>query len=155
MFSQTAEYALRIIVHLAEQNGSPVTTRQIAAATGVPEGYLAKVLQGMARAGLVDSHRGLHGGFILSRDARALTLFDVIQSVTPIQRIDQCPLGIESHDKGNYCALHQRLDEIMAGAQAALRRSTIHEVLRRGCLSCPDPNPAPAASAQGDAVAAS
>ena len=45
MFSQTVEYALRVVVYLAGLNGLPATTRQIAGCTKVPEGYLAKVLQ--------------------------------------------------------------------------------------------------------------
>ena len=47
MFSQTVEYALRAVVHLADQAPSPRTTDQIAAATRVPKAYLSKVLQGL------------------------------------------------------------------------------------------------------------
>ena len=45
MITQTAEYALRAIVFLADQQGAPKTTQQIAEATQVPAGYLAKVMQ--------------------------------------------------------------------------------------------------------------
>ena len=65
MISQTAEYALRAIVYLAGQE-LPQTTQQIAATTRVPAGYLSKVLQALARGGLVHSQRGLHGGFTLA-----------------------------------------------------------------------------------------
>ena len=62
MLSQTAEYALRVVVFLASREDNPATIAQIAAATQVPQGYLAKVLQSLARAGLTKSQRGLHGG---------------------------------------------------------------------------------------------
>ena len=67
MFSQTLEYALRIVVYIAGAGGKPATTRQIALATHVPESYLSKVLQGLSRGGLVSSQRGLHGGSVLAR----------------------------------------------------------------------------------------
>ena len=52
MFSQTVEYALRAVVHLADHSPAPRTTDQIAAATLVPKAYLSKVIQGLCRAKL-------------------------------------------------------------------------------------------------------
>ena len=74
MISQTAEYALRAIVYLADQEGQPRTTAQIAEATQVPAGYLAKVMQALSKVRLVNSQRGLNGGFTLTRDANELTM---------------------------------------------------------------------------------
>ena len=53
----------------------------IARATAVPESYLRKVFQLMARAGLVASHRGVKGGFTLARDAKEITLASVVQAI--------------------------------------------------------------------------
>ena len=55
MFSQTAEYALRVAAFLAGRGDRPATIRQIALATRVPEGYLAKVLLSLSKARLVKS----------------------------------------------------------------------------------------------------
>ncbi len=63
MISQTSEYALRATIYLARHPSVSFTTRQIAEATGMPAGYLSKVLQTLARVGIVQSQRGLHGGF--------------------------------------------------------------------------------------------
>ncbi|HUY31937.1 MAG TPA: Rrf2 family transcriptional regulator [Pirellulales bacterium] len=127
MFSQTAEYALRAIVYLADQGDSPRTTRQIAEVTHVPPGYLAKVMQSLSRAGLVSSQRGLHGGFVLARPPQKLTVLDVIQAVDPLRRIETCPLGLEGHL--SLCPLHRRLDSAVAMVEKALRESTIAELL--------------------------
>jgi Rrf2 family nitric oxide-sensitive transcriptional repressor len=128
MISQTAEYALRTVVFLATVRGRPATNRQIAAATRVPEGYLAKILQGLSRAGLVQSQRGLHGGSVLVTDPKDLSVFDVVDAVAPIPRITTCPLGLESHG-ANLCPLHRRLDDAAASVEKAFRRSTIAELL--------------------------
>lgn len=127
MISQTAEYALRAIVHLADQSDAPQTTQQIAKVTCVPAGYLAKVMQGLSRAGLVRSQRGLHGGFTLAVAADKLTVLDVVQAVDPVQRIKYCPLGIKGHQ--TLCPLHSRLDDAAAMVEKALRSSTIAELL--------------------------
>ncbi|HEX7376156.1 MAG TPA: Rrf2 family transcriptional regulator [Pirellulales bacterium] len=127
MISQTAEYALRAIIHLADRNDAPQTTQQIAEVTCVPAGYLAKVMQGLSRAGLVRAQRGLHGGFTLAVSAETLTVLDVVQAVDPIDRITHCPLGIEGHQ--TLCPLHSRLDNAAAMVEKALGASTIAELL--------------------------
>jgi Rrf2 family nitric oxide-sensitive transcriptional repressor len=132
MISQTAEYALRAIVYLASQKGEARTVQQIAEATRVPAGYLSKVMQGLSRAGLVHSQRGLHGGFTLNPAPDRLTVFDVVQAVDPIRRITSCPLGLKGHV--NLCPLHRRLDGALALVEKALQESTIAELLA-------EPNP--------------
>ena len=128
MISQTAEYALRAVVYLADQTGAPRTTTQIAATTMVPAGYLAKVMQSLGRAGLVKSQRGLNGGFTLAHDPQALTVLAVINAVDPIQRYPECPLGIPSHGR-RLCPLHHRLDQAAAMVEEAFGDTKVAELL--------------------------
>ncbi|HAK36758.1 MAG: Rrf2 family transcriptional regulator [Nitrospinaceae bacterium] len=79
MISQTAEYALRAVVHLTAPTEKPLTTQEIAARTQVPESYLSKVLQSLGRAGILSSQRRLHGGFSLAKKSDSLTLLEVIK----------------------------------------------------------------------------
>jgi Rrf2 family protein len=127
MISQTAEYALRAIVYLADQD-SPRTTVQIAATTRVPAGYLAKVMQSLSRAGLVKSQRGLNGGFILAQNPHDLSILTVINAVDPVQRIRECPLGIPSHGR-RLCPLHHRLDQAAEMVEKAFGETTVAELL--------------------------
>ncbi len=128
MISQTAEYALRAIVYLADQDGVACTTSEIAKTTQVPAGYLAKVMQSLCRAGLVKSQRGLNGGFKLANDARELSVLTVINAVDPIQRFAECPLGIESHGR-RLCPLHHRLDQAAAMVEKAFGETMVAELL--------------------------
>ena len=132
MISQTAEYALRAAVYLAAQDGEPRTVQQIADVTRVPAGYLSKVLQGLSRAALVHSQRGLGGGFTLAVPPGRLTIYDIVQAVDPLRRIKSCPLGIKGHL--NLCPLHRRLDQATALVEKALKDSTLAELLAE-----PDP----------------
>ncbi len=126
--SQTAEYALRAIVWLAQHAGDAQTNQQIAAGCKMPAGYLAKVLQPLARAELITSQRGLGGGYVLARSPDSLSLIEVINAVEPVQRIRSCPLKLSSH-AGRLCALHQTLDDAMAEVERALTDRTIGQLL--------------------------
>jgi Rrf2 family nitric oxide-sensitive transcriptional repressor len=129
LISLSAEYSLRAVVCLANHPGQPLTIRQIADLTRAPAGYLAKILTLLSRAGMVAAQRGLNGGFSLVRDPKRTTLLDVVQIADPSRRIATCPLGIESHCGGNLCALHRRLDDAAAAAEAALSTSTIADIV--------------------------
>lgn len=135
MFSQTLEYALRVMIHLAYQS-EPVTTKQISVATKVPEGYLAKVIQALNKGGLVHSQRGLHGGSTLARPAEAITIYDIVALVDPIKRIETCPLGLKSHGV-NLCPLHRRMDEALDMVERAFRESTLADVMADPSTSKP------------------
>lgn len=128
MLSQTTEYALRAIVYLADHHGEAQTSEKIGAVTKVPIGYLAKIMQGLVKAGLVVSQRGLHGGFTLLRSPKDLTILDVVQAVDPIVRITSCPLDLPDHGS-DLCPLHRRLDNAMAAVEAAFSRTSVAQLL--------------------------
>lgn len=127
MFSQTAEYALRAAVWLAQTKDQPLTTAVIAERAQVPKDYLAKILKQMGDAGLVRSVRGLNGGCTLAKPAKEISLLDVINSVDPIRRIEKCPLGLAEH-RTNLCPLHSRLDDSLATVQRTLADSSLWEL---------------------------
>jgi Rrf2 family protein len=128
MISQTVEYALRAIVTIAQHEGVACTAQKISAITQVPAPYLSKLMQGLVRAKLVTSKRGLHGGFVLTKEPTELTVWEVVDAVEPIKRIRECPLGIGSHD-GTLCPLHRRLDHAMELVEDSFRATTVAELL--------------------------
>lgn len=136
MFSQTVEYALRAVVHLADQSPSPRTTKQIAEATLVPKPYLSKVIQGLCGAGILQSKRGVGGGVALVKSPAELTILDVVNAVEPIARIRHCPLGLKAHGT-RLRPLHKRMDNALAMVEAAFRQTTLAEVLAEPTKSRP------------------
>ena len=141
MISPTAEYALRAVVAIAQSSGDAVVTPTIAEITRVPPGYLSKVLQTLRKAGLVDSKRGLGGGFTLARPAEDVTVLEVVNAVDPIKRIHRCPLGVDSHGT-NLCPLHKRLDEATELVEQSFASTTIAELLSAPERSVPLCQPA-------------
>jgi Rrf2 family transcriptional regulator, nitric oxide-sensitive transcriptional repressor len=136
MFSQTVEYALRAVVHLADRAPAPRTTDQIAAVTRVPKAYLSKILQNLRDKGIVHSQRGIGGGMTLTKDPADLTILEVVNAVDPIRRIRTCPLELASHGV-NLCPLHRRLDNALALVEDAFRQTTLAEVLAEPTTSVP------------------
>ena len=136
MFSQTVEYALRAVAHLAYEAPAARTTEQLATATRVPSAYLSKVLQALSRGGIVKSQRGVGGGISLIKSPADLTILEVVNAVEPVQRIKTCPLGLKSHGV-RLCPLHRRLDDAMAHVEAAFGGTTLAEVLSEPTHSPP------------------
>lgn len=132
MLTQTAEYALRAVTVLASlDDGATTTTEGLAERTQVPLAYLAKILQGLAKAGLIRTQRGVGGGVGLSRPAAEVVILDVVNAVEPIRRFKTCPLGLHGV---NLCPLHSRLDHALATLEAAFAGVTLADILA-------DPNP--------------
>lgn len=128
MLSKTAEYALRTVACLAREVDRAESAERLATLTKVPRRYLHKVLQDLVRAELVHSRPGPGGGYVLALSAENVTILDVVNAVSPLERIRHCPLGLASHT--SLCPLHQELDKAYAATEAAFAGVTIGQVLR-------------------------
>ncbi|MFK8112108.1 MAG: Rrf2 family transcriptional regulator [Rubripirellula sp.] len=127
MLSKTAEYALRAVACMSGATGSPLSADLVAKKTKVPRRYLTRVLQDLASAGLVQSRPGPGGGYELAVATDKLTILDVVNAVGPLERIRNCPLGLESHTE--LCPLHAELDKAYAATESAFAGVTIQQLV--------------------------
>ena len=99
MFSSKSEYGVRVMVELARRtgNGSVVSLAEIAERNEMPLAYLEHLVARLRKAGLVDSRRGAHGGYLLARPAEEITMAEIIEalegSIAPIECISLGPDG--------------------------------------------------------------
>lgn len=132
MISQTAEYALRAMAWLAITPDERVSSAIISEKTQVPSDYLAKVLQLLADARLIEGRRGVRGGYRLARPAEDIRLVEVINSVSrddmQLKRIETCPLGLANHGP-NLCPLHRTMDRAIAALLEVLDDSTLADLV--------------------------
>lgn len=103
--SEAASLAMHACTYLAAQNGEKVSTREIAGILDASEHHLAKVMQRLTRAGLVNSVRGPKGGFRLARNPEKITLLEIYEAIegdflpsnclltTKVCRGEKCILG--------------------------------------------------------------
>jgi Rrf2 family protein len=108
-FSKKADYGLMALQYMASRQNqygelsAPriVNTKEIAEEYNIPPELLAKVLQALAKNGLIESHNGPKGGYLLAHQAKAITIAQVLEAI-------EGPLGITdcSHDNhdGTLCS---------------------------------------------------
>jgi len=128
IYTGSAKYAIRAMVRLAieEGTGQPVSAAKVAEAEQVPPYYLAKVLQDLSRAGLLNSARGRGGGFCLSRPADEITLMEVVSAVEDPYRLErECVLGIETCGDEAPCPMHETWKAFRDSALEAMRTLTL------------------------------
>lgn len=113
MLSQTAEYALRTVVFLADRGETPVRIDEIAAALHIPRNYLSKVLHRLAQESILTSTRGQGGGFRLAMPAHRICLLDVVQPFDHhLGSQKRCLLGREVCSDQRACEAHEAWKEV-------------------------------------------
>jgi Rrf2 family protein len=108
--SKKADYGLIALKHLAQHTEESVSAREIAREYRIPAELLAKIMQRLARKGLVVSQQGTHGGYALGRDPSRITIVDVIEALDG-------PIGITPCERGSSCEQMERCsvkDPLMA-----------------------------------------
>jgi Rrf2 family nitric oxide-sensitive transcriptional repressor len=128
MFSMTTEYAMRAMACLAMRPTQLVSATVLAEQTKVPSNYLAKVLQQLASANLIDGRRGVGGGYKLARSADQINLLDVINAVAKVSRIEVCPLGLKNHGH-QLCPLHRRTDQAAAAVIEIFGKASLKDLI--------------------------
>ncbi|HEV7459745.1 MAG TPA: Rrf2 family transcriptional regulator [Solirubrobacteraceae bacterium] len=102
MFSTRAEYGVRVMVELARRGADGerecVSLGEIADGDGLPLAYLEHLAARLRKAGLVESRRGAHGGYLLARPAEEISMAEVVEalegSIAPIECISE---GADGH----------------------------------------------------------
>lgn len=137
MLSQTGLYALQALLHLAEQGeGAQSTAAAMARLLGIPGTYLAKVLQRLAREGILDATRGSRGGYRLAVDPARLTVATAVAPFQELRARETCLLGGVC-DVDHPCAAHARRAAWNAAALEILEHTTLADLLSGAPLGPP------------------
>ena len=127
MISKTAAYALRAVTCLAVRPDVTLSADVLAQQTQVPRRYLTRVMQDLAAAEIVASRSGPGGGYLLAQPTDQLTILDIVNAVSPLERIKSCPLGLKSHTA--LCPLHAELDRAYAATESAFAAVTLKQLV--------------------------
>src|SRR5437867_6368928 len=125
--SKKSDYGLIALKHLAQHADESISARQIAAQYHIPDELLAKVLQKLVRKGLLISHQGMNGGYILAKDPASISIVDVVEavegpiSITPCERGDDC-------QQLQLCSVRDPLLKIKAKVVRVLGDTSIYEL---------------------------
>ena len=133
------DYAVRVMVDLAGRpTGASVRTTDLGRRTGVPRAYLRKVIQDLARVGLIRTRRGMSGGVSLFAQPTAVTLRRVIEAVEGPIHLNRCLVRRGLCPRDRTCPVHP----VWARIQALLMREL--DAVSIGELASAAPTPAAA-----------
>ena len=127
--SKKADYGLIAVRHLAEQPmPTACSAKEIARAYGIPTELLAKILQKLAKGGLLVSQHGTNGGYALARPAEEISAFEVIRAIEGPLFITSCVTDKRECGQMTRCTVReplQRVNETLVKALSAVSMSSL------------------------------
>lgn len=131
IYSRSAEYAIRAFVHLAQvPDGKYAMVKNIAAEEEIPSHFLAKILQQLARKGLLRSSKGPTGGFALRVPATDIRLVDIVEALDGLAEYQQCAAGLAECSDEMPCPLHDSWKAVRSRIMDYLGRNTIADLAK-------------------------
>ena len=130
--TRAADYAVRVMIHLAElPPGTRASRTDLASAADCPNQFLSKVLQNLTRAGLVVSHRGNTGGFELPSSRRATSMLEIVEAMEGPLALNHCLTCNHACPRQASCPAHCVWAEAQAAMADVLRRTSISDLARK------------------------
>ncbi len=104
--------------------------KQIAAEEEIPSHFLAKILQQLARKGLLRSSKGPTGGFSLRVSADEVRLVDIVEALDGLGEYQKCASGLAECTDDMPCALHDSWKVLRSRIMDYLGRNTIADLAK-------------------------
>jgi Rrf2 family protein len=127
--TKKADYGLMAMKHLAEHSDDGAcSAKDVADSYGIPVEALAKILQRLVKAGLLQSQHGTKGGYTLARNARMISAFEVIRAIDGPLFITSCITVRGECDQSERCTIREPLRRVNDSIEEVLRRITIADM---------------------------
>ena len=131
IYSRSAEYAIRAFVHLAQvQEGKYAMVKNIAEQEEIPAHFLAKILQQLARKGLLRSSKGPTGGFALRVEPSEIRLLDIVEALDGLAPYQQCASGLSECSDDMPCSMHDSWIALRSRIMDYLGKNTIADLAK-------------------------
>jgi Rrf2 family protein len=127
--TKKADYGLMAMKHLAEHvDQGACSAKDIAEAYGIPQEALAKILQRLAKVGLVRSQHGMNGGYTLTRDPKMISAFEVIKAIDGPLFITSCVTVRGECDQSDRCTIREPLRKVNESIEQVLKNIKISQM---------------------------
>jgi Rrf2 family protein len=129
--TRAADYAVRVMIYLASQpEAAFVSKTLLAKAADAPESFLAKILQSLCRAGLIQVRRGVVGGFSLRPRGAQASLLDVVEAIDGPIALNICLTSGIACQREALCPAHKVWLRAQAAMLSVLREAKIAEMIQ-------------------------
>jgi len=124
--TKKADYGLIAMRHLAQHSErGACSAKDLASIYGMPQEALAKILQRLARAELLESQFGVNGGYTLARDPRTITALEVIRAIDGPLFMTSCSTPVRGCGQSERCTIREPLRKVSRSIEKVLKRLTI------------------------------
>lgn len=131
--TRQADYAVRAVLYLAEQNGTGrAPTSQIARDQKIPPSFLAKIVSQLSVAGMVQTSRGARGGVALAREPKDINLLEVIEAIDGPITLNECVADPSVCAFGDDCPVHSVWCEAQEKLVQELSSTSFADLMRNG-----------------------
>jgi FeS assembly SUF system regulator len=128
--SKMNDYAVVVLAHMAAHGDQRANAPEIADATGLPASTVSQVLKKLAHAGLVVSHRGAHGGYLLGRAPSEISVVELVEALEGPVALTACVDGAEGGcGVQTRCPIRGSWDRVNAAIREALESVTLADML--------------------------
>ena len=136
--NRMTDYAIVVLGVLAHRHGEILPTAQLAALTGLNQPTVAKVAKSLVAAGLLETHRGVHGGYRLVRHAAAVSLVQVVEAMEGPIAVNDCVEGAQEPCMvGNCCFMSQNWNRVNLAVRSALNDVSLKDLIDPAQLFAP------------------
>ena len=129
--SRLADYASVVMACLGRHAGEILPAVQVGAETHLGAPTVSKLLKRLTQAGLVESFRGVAGGYRLARPARDISLAEIVEALDGPIGLTECSLGHMGCERQSFCAVSRDWQGIGAAIDGALRAVSLADMLHR------------------------
>lgn len=126
--AREGDYAIRIVVYLAE-NGGMKKVEEISAAIGVPKPTTAKVINRLKKGGFITTRTGKHGGIEAAPSSFEASLYDILKCMGITLDINVCVAHPSACSRKPFCRVTHRLAEIQSSITGQLRSSKVKDFI--------------------------
>jgi Rrf2 family protein len=129
LYSRSAQYAIRALALMANESWDAcVSIQEIARSARVPLPFLAKIMQTLAKCGIVVSQKGPGGGVALARPPQAVTLEEIVIAIDGDGIMRGCVLGLARCSDRNPCPVHEVWKDVGVTLQRRLHDRTLADI---------------------------
>jgi Rrf2 family protein len=130
--TREGDYGIRSVLYLARQPYKKVSfVTEISEEYKIPRSFLAKILQKLVKAKIVRSYRGVKGGFSLARQAKEISVLDVLEAIEGKLTMNVCLADRKKCDFSRHCPIHSVWANVQMKVTDVLKKSNFDDLARQ------------------------
>ena len=131
MFSKACEYGIRAltVIAMASKEERKVGIKEVCKLSQTPESFTAKILQNLVKRGILNSQKGPAGGFYITKDLAAITLYDIVEAIDGKGIFSKCGLGLSACNAQKPCPMHFQFEVVRNELNLMCENNTLQDLV--------------------------